>query len=78
VNEISGGENEGQVNINEEDNKPSGPFRGDIAGNDENGGVISNTKPEDELVNLVGSRAVLTCNAGKFKIFKYIYGLFPS
>lgn len=78
VNEISGGENEGQINTNEEDNKPSGPFRGDIAGNDENGGVISNTKPEDELVNLVGSRAVLTCNAGKFKIFKYIYGLFPS
>ncbi|XP_050052982.1 basement membrane-specific heparan sulfate proteoglycan core protein-like isoform X1 [Aphis gossypii] len=63
VNEISGGENEGATNTNEEENKTSGPFRGDIAGNDENGGVIPNTKPEDELVNLVGSRAVLTCNA---------------
>jgi len=63
-NEIYGGENEGNLNTNEEENKTSGPFRGDIAGNDDSGGVIPNTKPEDELVNLVGSRAVLTCNAG--------------
>jgi len=69
-NEIYGGENEGKINTNEEENKTSGPFRGDIAGNDESGGVIPNTKPEDELVNLVGSRAVLTCNAG---MCKYIY-----
>ncbi|XP_060879808.1 basement membrane-specific heparan sulfate proteoglycan core protein isoform X7 [Metopolophium dirhodum] len=62
-NEISGGENDGKLNTNEEENKTSGPFRGDIAGNDESGGDISITKPEDELVNLVGSRAVLTCNA---------------
>ncbi|XP_029344965.1 basement membrane-specific heparan sulfate proteoglycan core protein isoform X9 [Acyrthosiphon pisum] len=62
-NEISGGENDGKLNTNEEENKTSGPFRGDIAGNDESGGDIPNTKPEDELVNLVGSRAVLTCNA---------------
>jgi hypothetical protein len=60
-NEIFEGENGGKSNTNEEENKTSGPFRGDIAGNDES--VIPNAKPEDELVNLVGSRAVLTCNA---------------
>lgn len=69
-NEIFEGENGGKSNTNEEENKTSGPFRGDIAGNDES--VIPNTKPEDELVNLVGSRAVLTCNAG---IYKYIYDI---
>lgn len=74
-NEISEGENDGKLNTNEEENKTSGPFRGDIAGNDETGGDIPNTKPEDELVNLVGSRAVLTCNAG---MCKYIYNLYPN
>lgn len=74
-NEIYGGENEGKLNTNEEENRTSGPFRGDIAGNDESGGVISNTKPEDELVNLVGSRAVLTCNAGMCKYLNDVHPL---
>lgn len=49
-----------------EENKTSGPPRGDISGSDENPGDISHTKPEEDLVNAVGSKAILTCNAGKF------------
>lgn len=61
VNEVSGGENVGQESTNEEENKTTGPFRGDISGNYENAELIP--KNED-LVNTVGSKAVLTCNAG--------------
>lgn len=68
MNEVpggGGGENEGPGNG--EENKTTGPPRGDISGTDDSGGEISNTKPEDDLVNIVGSRAVLTCNAGMYK-----------
>lgn len=62
ANEISGGEyGVGQGNTNEEENKTTGPIRGDISGNYESAELIP--KNED-LVNTVGSRAVLTCNAG--------------
>ncbi|XP_025416415.1 basement membrane-specific heparan sulfate proteoglycan core protein isoform X4 [Sipha flava] len=59
VNEISGGEF--IEHKNEEENKTTGPFRGDISGNYESAELIP--KNED-LVNTVGSKAILTCNAG--------------
>lgn len=63
VNEIPGGE----TSIpNEEDNKTSGPNRGDIPGGDDSNRVVLNTKSEDDLVNVVGSRAVFTCNTGMY------------
>lgn len=65
-NEILGGETDGQPNMNEDENKTSGPPRGDIPGTEENTGVVSNTKPEEDLVNILGSKAVLTCNAGMY------------
>lgn len=63
-NEISEGEAGGQTTTVEEENKTTGSPRGDIAGPDENTGVVQNTKPEEDLVNIVGSKAVLTCKAG--------------
>jgi hypothetical protein len=61
VNEISGGEF--IEHKNEEENKTTGPFRGDISGNYESAELIP--KNED-LVNTVGSKAILTCNAGMY------------
>lgn len=52
----------------DEKNK-TGPPRGDINiyDNDYNlGGDVSSTLPDEDLVNLVGSRAVFTCNAGAY------------
>lgn len=72
-NDISGGGSEEPPTTTEEENKTSGPTRGDIAGGDENTGVISNAKPEDDLVNIVGSRAVFTCNAGMFNMFPHYF-----
>lgn len=66
ANEITTDTNGEEPNRNGEVDKTSGPTRGDIAGGDENTGIIPNTKPEDDLVNLVGSNAVFTCNAGIF------------
>lgn len=63
-NEISGGETDRQTSTNEEENRTSGPPRGDIPGTEESTGIIPNAKPEEDLVNIIGSRAVLTCNAG--------------
>lgn len=61
ANDIPSGENEEPT----EENRTTGPSRGDISGNDEYGNVIPSAKPEEDLVNKVGSRAELTCNAGK-------------
>lgn len=65
-NEISEGDPGGQKTTVEEENKTTGPPRGDISGPDETTGVVQNAKPEEDLVNMVGSRAVLTCKAGMY------------
>lgn len=51
---------------NEDRNRTTGPPRGDIdiSGPDYYSGDIPSTRPDDELVNIVGSRAVFTCSAG--------------
>lgn len=64
ANEIPTGENERPTHTNSNDNRTSGPNRGDISEGSENSGIFSNVTPEEDLVNIVGSRAVLTCNAG--------------
>lgn len=56
--------------VPEEKNK-TGPPRGDINIYDSDynlGGDISSTRPDEDLVNSVGSRAVFTCNAGAYNI----------
>lgn len=54
--------------IPEEKNKTTGPPRGDIDISESDytsGGDLPSTRPDEDLVNLVGSRAVFTCNAGE-------------
>lgn len=71
VNDIPGGESSVP---NEE--KPPAPNRGDIPGGDDNIGIVPNTISEDALVNIVGSRAVLTCNAGMYGNTTIIFHLY--
>lgn len=65
-NEITGEDTGRPPYKNEEENKSSVPTRGDLAGGDESTGIIPNAKPEEDLVHLVGSRAIFTCNAGNY------------
>lgn len=68
VNEISGGESGGpSTSPYEDENRTPGQPRGDIPGSDETG-IILNVRPDDDLVNAVGTRAVLTCNAGTYTL----------
>lgn len=63
-----GGTEESPVVNNNNNGTPGPPTRGDIPGTEDN--VVQNVKPEEDLVNEIGSRAVLICNAGAcFKNF---------
>lgn len=72
ANEIPNGEYERYPsNTNTNGNRTPGPNRGDISVGIDSPGIFSKVTPEEDLVNIVGSRAVLICNAGMFDVRVY-------